>query len=196
MTLTSAEVKALEAVQRYVKKNNVGYTLRHKNYRRDPNGSPEGMVFDPSQLVGIHASTHILVKDIADALLKRWPGFRWAIQPNEAGKVFNLFCLDFHNVWGYVIRYDDIMNDPKRKAALIAGREILRRFRYPGEKYDPLAIAAMPRTAQGQCIPDVSDLKATRFTRQAHLQHLIATGKAKVVGGYGKGQIIETKETV
>lgn len=196
MTLTAAEAKAMEAVHAYVKKNNVGYSIRNRTGYRDTNGSPEGMVFSPDQLVGIHASTQIIVKDIADALIKRWPGFRWAIQPNEQGKVFNIFCLDFHNVWGYVIRYDDIMNDPKRKAALKAGREILHRFRYPGEKFDPIKIAAMPRTMQGQCIPDVSDLKPTRFTKQARLNHLIATGKAHVVASDAKGQIIQTKETV
>lgn len=196
MSLTAAEARALEAVDRYVKANNVGYTLRRKNHKRDAEGSPEGMVFDPSKLVDIHASTMIIVKDIADTLTKRWPGFRWAIQPNEKGKVFNVFCLDFHDVWGYVIRYDDIMNDPKRRHAHIAGREILRRFRYPLDRFDMTAIAAMPRTAQGKCIPDVSDMKATRFTKQARLQHLIATGKATVVMADGKGQIVQTTEKV
>jgi hypothetical protein len=194
--MTAAEARAMEALDRYVKKNNVGYTLRHKNYKRDKEGAPEGMVFDPSQLVDIHASTIIIVKDIADKLTQRWPGFRWAIQPNEKGRVFNIFCLDFHNVWGYVIRYDDIMNDPKRKEAFKAGRELLRRFRYEGERFDPVQVAAMPRTRQGQCIPDVSDLKATRFTKQARLQHLIATGKATVVMQDGKGQVIQTTEKV
>ena len=196
MTLTTAEARAMEAIDRYVKTNNVGYSLRNKRGYRDPTGSPEGMVTSPHDLVGIHASTAIIVKDMADLLVKHWPGFRWAIQPNEQGKVFNVFCLDFHNVWGYVIRYDDVMNDPRRRAILKAGRELLHRFRYPGEKYDTALIAAMPRNRQGCCIPDVSDLKSSRFTKQARLQHLIATGKARVVGSDQKGQIIETTEKV
>lgn len=196
MTLTSAEAKAMYALDAYVKKNNVGYTLRHKNYKRDKEGAPEGMVFDPSQLVDVHASTVIIIKDMMSHLVKRWPGFRWAIQPNEKGLVFNVFNLDFHNVWGYVIRYDDVMHDPQRRAAITAGGEILRRFRYQGDKYDRMQIAGMPRNRQGQCIPDVSDLKSTRFTKQARLQHLLATGKAQIVAHDTKGQIIQTTEKV
>lgn len=193
MSLTNAEQAALDTLRKHVKKNNIGHTT--KGGRRDPNGSPEGLVTDPSQFIGLHASTEILVKDIAAKLVHKWPGFRWAIQPNEQGKVFNIFCLDFHTIWGYVIRYDDVMNDPRRKEAIKAGAEILRRFRYMGNRYDPIQIAKMPRTLQGHCIPDVSDLKPTRFTRQADLQHKLATGKARIVMKDDKGnQVLEVKE--
>jgi hypothetical protein len=193
--MTPAEAKALNVLREHVKKHNIGYSMRTRKGYRDPNGSPEGTVYDPNQLVGIHASTHILVKDMADLLTKRYPGFRWAIQPNEQGQVFNIFCLDFHGIWGYVIKYTDVMNDPKRREAIKAGREILRRFRYRLDRYDLQEMALIPRDMQGQAIPDVSGLKRSRFTKQAELNHLLATGKARVVGAAKGGHIIEVVES-
>lgn len=192
MSLSKAEQAALHTLRQHVKKNRIGHTTHFG--KRDPNGSPEGVVDNPNDLIELHGSTMILVKDIADKLTKRWPGFRWAIQPNEAGGVFNVFCLDFHDTWGYVIRYDDIMNDPKRTQALKAGREILQRFRWHGDKYDPVQMASLPRNAKGQCYPDVQGLKASRFTRQEKLRYALATGKAKVILQGDGGQIIEMKE--
>lgn len=184
------EALALAAVDNYVRKTGVGNSLR--GY--DPNGSPEGLITDPKDLVGIHASTDIIVKDIADVLMKRFPGFRWAIQPNEVGGVFNIFCLDFHNVWGYVIRDVDIMNDPKRRQAIRAAREILARFGYPGVRYSRALMAAIPRNARGEAIPKLDDMKPTRFTKKAEIELALATGKARVVGTKGAGHIIEVSK--
>lgn len=190
LAMTKDEAAALDAVDRYVRENNVGYSLRG-GAKRDPNGEAEGIISEPDQFVGLHASTEIFVKDAADLLTKRYPGFRWAIQPNEFGKVMNIFCIDFHSIWGYVVRYDDIMNDPKRSAVIRAGREILRRFRYPGSRYRPELMAQIKRTADGNAIPDVSDLKPSRFTKKADLEFQLATGKAKVVGTTEKGRVIQ-----
>lgn len=189
--LTPQERVEIEALRKRVKSECIGHTLH--GGRRDPNGEPEGVVQHPGQLM-VSAATQLLTKDIADVLTKRWPGFRWAIQPNEAGKVFNLFCLDFHSRWGYVIRYDDVMNDPRRRQAILAGRAILKRFRYHGDRYDPVQLAHMPRDAQGECYPDVQGLKRTRFTRQAELGYKLKTGDARVVMQRDRSQIIEVKE--
>lgn len=189
MTLTRDEQAALDGIRQYVKANNVGSSLRN----HDPIGEPQGVVTEPNQFIGLHASTEIVVKDIADLLTRKMPGFRWAVQPNEKGGVVNIFCLDFHSIWGYVIRYDDVMNDPKRREAIRAGRMILRRFRYPGTVYRPELMAEIKRTPDGQAIPDVGDMKATRFTKKAELDMAMATGKARVVGTKGSGQIIEVQ---
>lgn len=189
--LTADEQRFLGGLRQYVKANNIGHTL--KGGKRDPIGEPEGVVDHPRDLM-VSAMTAVLVKDIADVLVKNWPGFNWAVQPNEFGKVFNVFCLDFHGQWGYVIRYDDIMNDPRRRQAYKAGQELLRRFRYHGVRYDPKQIAAMPRDGQGNAIPDVSGLKASRFTKKAWLEHQIATGQAKVVLKGNGGSIIQVEK--
>ena len=191
--MNSEESKTLEAIDAHVRKHNIGYSLRGGAYR-DPNGSPEGIVTNPDQMVGLHASTEIFVKDTADLLTKHFPGFKWAIQPNEVGGVMNIFCLDFHSVWGYVVRYADIMNDPKRAVVLRAAREILRRFRYPGSTYKPELMAQIKRGRDGNAIPDVSDMKPTRFTKKAELEYKLATGEARVVSTASKGRIIAVKK--
>src|ERR1700754_1278538 len=127
--MSTREEKAIATVREYARRNGIGRSLTG----HDPNGEPEGFVADHNDLDGLHASTHILVKDIADALTKQFPGFRWAIQPSEFGKVFNIFNLDFHARYGYRIRYEDIMNDPKRREALKAGAGILKRLGYKAD---------------------------------------------------------------
>lgn len=191
MSLSKTEAEALAAIRQHVKANNIGSSLRN----HDPLAEPQGVVDNPADLIRLHASTDIIVKDVADLLTRRMPGFRWAVQPNEKGGVLNIFCLDFHSVWGYVIRYDDIMNDPKRREAIRAGRAILARFRYPGTVYRPELMAAIPRTPDGQAIPNLSDMKPTRFTKKAELDMMLATGKARVIGTKGSGKIIEVPTT-
>lgn len=188
MSQTSME-RARAAVVDYAKKHGIGNSLTG----HDPAGEPEGFVTDPSGLKSLHASTDILVRDMAAMLVRHWPGFRWAIQPSEFGKVFNIFCLDFSGRWGYRIKYTDIMHDPKRRELMKAGRELLRRF-YPGTIYKPELIAALMRNSKGEAIPDVSDLKASRFTQRAKIELALADGSGRVIGSKGTGSIIEIKQ--
>jgi hypothetical protein len=189
MSQTNME-RARAAVAKMVKEQGIGNSLSG----HDPLGEPEGVVDDHKELHHLHASTHILVKDMADLLTRTMPGFRWAIQPSEFGKVFNIFCLDFSARWGYRIKYVDIMNDPKRRAVVKAGREILRRFRYPGTVYTIAKMMAIRRNAKGEAIPDVSDMKASRFTKRAEIEQALADGTGRVIGTSGQGQIIEIRQ--
>lgn len=182
--------RALAAVKAYAERNHVGSSLRNANTE----GQPQGVVTDPRQMFGLHASSEILAKDIADILMKRYPGFRWAIQPNEIGGVFNIFCLDFHTVWGYVIRYADVMNDPKRAEAVKAARSILARFGYEGTRYDPGRMAKVLRDRQGNAIPDTSGLKPSRFTKKAELDRKLALGQAQVIRHERGGVVIQVQE--
>lgn len=123
---------------------------------RDPNGEPEGMSSNPNALE-LSAPTAVLMKDIIRALTRTYTGFRWAIQPDERGKVFNIFCLDFSARYGYVIRFSDVQDDPARKEAVRAAGEILTRFHYRGTRYDPVRIAEVVRKPNGEAVPDLSD---------------------------------------
>lgn len=186
MGMTNYE-RALAAVNKMVRDQGIGNSLNG----HDPAGEPEGIVDHPDQLHHLSASTHILVKDMADLLMRKMPGFRWAIQPSEFGKVFNIFCLDFSGRWGYRIKYIDIMNDPKRKAVIRAGREILARFRYPGIAYRPSLMAAIRRNSASEAIPDVSGMKRTRFTQRVDIEQALADGTGRVIGTKDKGVIVE-----
>jgi hypothetical protein len=175
MSLT-IEQQALQAVDAFIRENNVGASLRG----HDPHGEPQGIVDDHGALIGLSASTHILVKDIADLLTRRMPGFHWAVQPSERGKVFNIFCLDFSGRYGYRIKYADIQHDPKRREVLKGGQEILRRFRYPGYTYKAELMAAIVRKPNGEAIPDVTDQERSRFRDQAAVDYAMASGHATI----------------
>jgi len=112
------------------------------------------LVVHPRQLE-IHASLAILAKDIATILEKHFPGWAWAIEPDERGMVINIKNLHLHDEWGYTIRTVEIHNDPKRRLAYTAGWEILNRFgleaRGLGQQVDRLAL--LPRDAKGRVQP-------------------------------------------
>lgn len=186
----STEELAMDAVRAHVTEHGIGNSLG--GY--DPEGDPEGIVGDHQDLVGISAGTEIILKEMADFLTKTYPGFHWAIQPDERGGVFNLFCLDFHARYGYRIKYEQIVNDPKRYELKKAGSEILRRFRYKGRIYRPELMAEIPRNSRGEAVPDVTDMKKDRFTMRTDLELALATGKARVVGTHGSGHVIEVRK--
>lgn len=149
--------------------------------KKDPHGEAEGVVHTPAELTKHnHASTVILCKDIADILVKQYPDWAWAVQPQEIGQVINVFNLNLHSEYGYTIRMDDIMHDPHRKQAYRAGGEILARFGMP-RKMDRALLAAAPRDLRGNCIPDISDFKSKKERQNAEIAHGLATGKMDVV---------------
>lgn len=149
--------------------------------KKDPHGEAEGVVTNPSMLDRYnHASTVILCKDIADLLVKRYPGWAWAVQPQEFGGVINIYNIHLHTSYAYTIVMDDIMNDPRRREAVRAGGEILRRFRMP-DRMDPERLKEAPRDARGQCIPDISDFKNRKERQNAEIALGLATGKMEII---------------
>lgn len=149
--------------------------------KRDPHGEPEGVVTKPDQFDdSYHGSTVILCKDIAEILVKRYPGWMWAVKPNAFGRVIDVFCLQLHDQFGYTIKMVDIMHDPKRRQATIAGYEILRRFGMP-DRLNLERLAAAPRDAQGKCIPDISDFADRKRVRDAEIARKLATGEWSIV---------------
>jgi hypothetical protein len=170
-------------------KSRAGSSLRHG----DAAGEPEGIVAHPGDLK-LHASTAILAKDIATLLRKHFPGFRWALQASDFGGVFRVYNLDFNTKWAYIIRYGDIMDDPQRRAALRAGNELLRRFGWIGNRFDPKQLAALPRDAHGEVPPITSGLKKTRHTLAAELERALATGHARIVRQSSAGSIVEMRK--
>jgi hypothetical protein len=149
--------------------------------KKDPYGDAEGVVRRPDELDRYnHASTVILVKDIADILVKAYPGWAWAVQPDERGGVINVYNLHCHVEFAYTIRMDDIMNDARRKQAHKAGDEVLRRFRMPN-RMDPEEVAEAPRDAKGMMIPTLTDFEESRLRNNAEIALKLATGDWEIV---------------
>jgi hypothetical protein len=55
-------------------------------------------------------------------------------------------------------------------------------------------MAAIRRNSAGEAIPDVSGMKASRFTKRVEIEQALANGTARVVGTKGSGQIIEVHQ--
>lgn len=113
------------------------------------------LVVHPRQLK-IHASLAILAKDIATILEKNFPGWAWAIEPDQEGMIINIKNLHLHDEWGYTIRTAEIHNDPKRRLAYTAGREILQRFGLEarGIGQQAATLAMLPRDASNRVVPN------------------------------------------
>lgn len=118
----------------------------------------------------VHASLAILAKDVANILEKNFPGWAWAIEPDEFGQVINIKNLNLHDEWGYTIRTAEIHNDPRRRLAYVAGQEILNRFgmeaRGIGGQADRLALAM--RDAKGRVVPLHAYDRMNRQQREKH----------------------------
>ena len=141
----------------------------------------EGEVTHPDQLdQHYHASTVILVKDIAEILTKQYPGWAWAVQPDDRGGVINIFNLHCHTEMGFTIRMSDIMDDPRRRWASRAGGELLERFRMP-TKLDTGILQEAPRDARGMLIPTLTDFEESRLKRNAEVAYKLASGEWSIV---------------
>jgi len=152
----------------------------------DPHGEAEGVINNPKDFdKSYHGSTQILCKDIADILTKRYGGWLWAVQPQEFGQVINVFNLNLSTQFGYTIRMVDIMNDPNRKQAYAAGHEILRGFNMP-DRFNAVAVMEMPRDAQGNGIPDISDFDNKKQVRDAEIARKLDSGEWVIVEANGQ----------
>lgn len=165
------------AIDRFVRKPRVG--------KLDLVGEAEGVIGQPKDFdKSYHGSTVILCKDIADILVKRYPNWAWAVQPQEFGQVINVFCLQLHSEFGYTIRMVDIMNDPKRREAVKAGHEILRRFGMP-DRFNAARVMEMPRDMRGQGIPDISDFSDKKMIRDTEIARKLDSGEWIIVEADG-----------
>lgn len=155
--------------------------LRHTaSGRKDHGAEAEGIVQKPSSLL-VHGSTETLCKDIADILVRRYPDWSWAIQPQEFGGVINIYNFHLHNQYGFTLKMDDLSNPrPRKRLVERAGHEILRRFRMPDRmRMDVLAEA--PRDIAGNCIPDISDIASKKERQNAEIALGLATGRLEHV---------------
>lgn len=152
---------------------------------KDKEAEHSGVIQRPDQFKGLHGSTEILCKDIADILMKRYPNWAWAVQPQEFGQLINVYNLHLHDEFGYTIRMVEIMNDPKRKEAYKAGHDILRRYDMP-DRFSASRVMEMPRDAKGKGIPHIEDVGTKKQIRDTEIARKLDSGEWKIVEANGK----------
>lgn len=146
----------------------------------DAHGDPEGLVTTPDQLK-VKASTVMLVKGIADALERHYPGWLWAVQPDERGGVINIYSLRLSGQYGYRLHTGKIQDDPGHKKALEAGGEILERFHQKRGPYDYSRWQSAPRYMGGVAM-DITDKdrKVQRRYRDDEFTAAVRRGDIKI----------------
>lgn len=148
---------------------------------RDPNGDPEGYCLDANAL-DASASTVILVKNCADFLEKQYPGWMWAISPDERGGVVNLFSMRLSGRWGYTFKTVTLQNDPSNRALMRGAGELLERFGHRAGPYnhDRWSTGA---TLMGLPRADVSDKgrREQRDFRTDSIKQGLRDGSARII---------------
>jgi hypothetical protein len=119
---------------------------------------PHGTVYSPDHLKET-ASMIVLVKEIAAQLMKHYPGWRWAIQPDPRGGVVSIFNHDLSGEWGMILKLEWLQASPSscKQHVLAAGAELLERYSLPAGAYNHERWLNAPRDVAGNLRPDVSD---------------------------------------
>lgn len=134
------------------------------NNDKDPYGDPDGIVTSPKDLK-CSASTEILVKAIADKLEREFPGWLWAVSPDEYGGCITIRSLRLSGLWGYLLHVKNLQHDPQLKLARVAAGEILERFGQRRGPYDYSRWVAQPKKF-GLADFDISDKDARTRRRR------------------------------
>lgn len=111
---------------------------------------------------------------MADILMNNFPDWPWAIEPDQNGGIINVFNLALHDQWGFTIRTEEIQNDPKRRLAYRAGREILELFGLEarGRKRQENALMALKRDRNGQAVPPAGNAWGYMTKQQREQQRI------------------------
>lgn len=148
----------------------------------DPLADPEGIILSPDDFQGIPASLVNLVKDIADKLEAKYPGWLWAVQPDHRGGVINIFSWRLSGKWGYRLHTKRVQDDPTRDAAMRAGGEILERFGFKRKGFSLEDWRAAKRY-MGLPDMDITDMsqKAQRRHRDDAFTKAVRSGRIKLI---------------
>lgn len=95
-------------------------------------------------------------KLIAETLLEHYPGHQWACNVDEPNGIATVVNLGLSGKHGFVLHLKDAYSTSKlKRMAIMAGGEVLERYRQRRGAVDPAAIAAMAVDVSGNHIPDL-----------------------------------------
>jgi len=97
-----------------------------------------------------------LSKQMADTLTKHFPGYLWGVQVRARQGIADIRNLSLAGNWGYRLKLNDhyTASDWDRQC-MLAGGEILERFKASRRRADEEAIAHMPTDFAGRHRPDL-----------------------------------------
>ena len=104
------------------------------------------MSFDIEKANIYSLNDHVLAKNVAETLEKKYPGWFWAV--NVMDGVVTVKSLRLSGNWGFVIHADKIDND--YRIVVMAGGEILERFRQKRGKFNNTLYNDLNMDAKGQ----------------------------------------------
>ena len=104
------------------------------------------MSFDIEKANIYSLNDHVLAKNVAETLEKKYPGWFWAV--NVMDGVVTVKSLRLSGNWGFVIHADKIDND--YRIVVMAGGEILERFRQKRGKFNNTLYNDLEMNTKGQ----------------------------------------------
>jgi hypothetical protein len=139
-------------------------------------------IIDPNKLE-VSGSLALLTKRYGEALEKKYPGWWWMINPDEAGGIIYIYSLRLSGEWGYTIKIGEVENDCHEKVAITAGGEILERFGLRRGKYHRDLLRGKITNLRGDYIPDITDASSRQQKKRRDMDFTRAVneGKAAVV---------------
>jgi hypothetical protein len=85
---------------------------------------------------------------IAETLLRKYPGYPWAVQVNGEGGIATI-QLDFTGKWAFVLHLKALEHDLELKSVMRAGGELLERYKLRRGAADDAQIFNMPVNFSG-----------------------------------------------
>ncbi|HIJ85739.1 MAG: hypothetical protein HW380_216 [Magnetococcales bacterium] len=91
---------------------------------------------------------------VGEALWHTYPGYRWAVA--ITGGLVRIRNLDLSGQWGFDIPLETLKNDPLLKKVVMAGGEILERYRLARRGANADLLNELPRCITGEAKGDVN----------------------------------------
>lgn len=103
---------------------------------------------DPSAL---NANDYVMAREVAEALHQHYPGHLWAVQCEGRTGLITIRDLLYAGTYGYRLKLKDVYSmSSLKKDVIIAGGEILERFKATRGKFNQDEYLALPTDFAGR----------------------------------------------
>ena len=110
------------------------------------------MSFEVERSNSFKVNDHFLAKNIAEKLEEKYPGWLWAVHAMDG--IVGVKSMRLSGNWGFVLHADKIDND--YKMVVMAGGEILERFRQSRGKFNETLYNDLSMDSKGKLNGDLS----------------------------------------